>query len=104
MSTPNEIRILRIIRERRDATRRAVAQAMGMSQDYAGLLLRVLADRGFLQNVSGSFYITESGIDELLGTLYHIQGQLQARMNRTARQEQLVQTQIEELKGSKASV
>lgn len=104
MSTPNEIRILRIIKERRNATRRAVAQAMGMSEEYAGLLLRVLVDRGFLQKDSGSFYITEKGIDELLAVLYHFQEQLQARMNRTTRQQKKVEKRIEELTASKATV
>ncbi len=104
MSTPNEIRILRIVKERGSATRRAVAEAMGMSHDYSGLLLRVLVDRGFLQKDSGSFYITEKGIDELLAVLYHFQGQLQTRMNRTARQQKNVEKRIEELTASKASV
>lgn len=104
MSTPNEIRILRIVKERRNATRKAVAEAMEISEDYAGYLLRVLADRGFLEKGSGSFYVTEKGMDELLATLYHIQGQLQAKIYRAARQEKRVEKRIEELKGSKATV
>ena len=99
MSSPNEIRILRIVRELGNPTKKAVAEAMENSEDYAGYLLKVLADRGFLERGSGSFYITEKGIDELLATLYHIQGTLQAKIYRAARQEKRIEERIEELKG-----
>ena len=104
MSSPNEIRILRIVREFGGPRKKAVAEAMEISEDYAGYLLRVLADRGFLEKGSGSFYITEKGMDELLATLYHIQGQLRAKIYRAARQDKRIQSRIEELRGSKATV
>jgi len=104
MSTPNELKILRIVKERGNPTKRAMAAAMGMSEDYAGLLLRVLAGRGSLQKVAGSFYITEKGIDELLAALYYIQRQLQAKMYKAEQQEKRVGRRIEELRGSKATV
>ncbi len=99
MSTPNEIRILRIVRELENPTKKAVAEAMEFPEDYAGYILKVLAEHGFLERESGSFYITEKGIDELLATLYHIQGTLQAKINRAARQEKRIEKRIEELKG-----
>ena len=102
MSSPNEIKILRIVRELGKPTKKAVAEAMEISEDYAGYLLKVLADCGFLEKVEGSFYITEKGADELLATLYHIQGRLQAKIYRAARQEKRIEKRISELKGSKA--
>jgi len=104
MSSPNEIRVLRTVKELGNPTKRAVAKAMDISEDYAGYYLRVLADRGSLEKVSGSFYITGKGIDELLAALYHVQGQLQAKMYKAEQQEKRVGRRIEELRGSKASV
>ena len=104
MSSPNEIGVLRIVRELGSPTKKAVAEAMEISEDYAGYLLRVLADRGFVEKDSGSFYLTEKGMDELLATLYHIQGRLQAKIYKAAQQEKRVERRIEELKGSKATV
>lgn len=100
MSSPNEIRVLRIVREL-GTTKKTVAKAAEISEDYAGYLLKVLADRGFLENGKGSFYITEKGRDELLFTLYHIQGRLQAKIYRAARQEKRIEKRIEELNSSK---
>lgn len=101
MSSPNEIRVLRIVREL-GTTKKTVAKAAEISEDYAGYLLKVLADRGFLENGKGSFYLTEKGRDELLFTLYHIQGRLQAKIYRAARQEKRIQKKIEEFNGIKA--
>ena len=100
MSSPNEIRVLRIVREL-GTTKKTVAKAAEISEDYAGYLLKVMADRGFLENGKGSFYITEKGRDELLFTLYHIQGRLQAKIYRAARQEKRIEKRIEELNSSK---
>lgn len=102
MSSPNEIRILRVVRELGNPTKKAVAEAMELSEDYAGYLLQVLANHGFLEKVKGSFHITAKGIDELLATLYHIQGILQAKIYRAARQGKRIEKRIEELKGSMA--
>lgn len=102
MSSPNEIRLLRIVRELGNTTKKAVAEVVEISEDYAGYLLKVLADRGFLEKVKGSFYITEKGRDELLFTLYHIQGRLQAKIYRAVRQEKRIEKRIEELNSSKA--
>ena len=102
MSSPNEIKILRIVRELGKPTKKAVAEAMEISEDYAGYLLQVLANRGFLEKVKGSFYVSEKGTDELLATLYHIQGRLQAKIYRAVRQEKRIEQRVGELKGSKA--
>ena len=104
MSSPNEIRILRIVRELENPTKKAVAQAMEISEDYAGYLLDVLAQRDFLEKASGRFSITEKGTDELLATLYHIQGRLRAKIYRAVRQDKRIDNKIEKLKGSKAMV
>ena len=104
MSSPNEIKALRVVQELENPTKKAVAEAMEFSEDYAGYLLKVLADRGFLERGAGSFYITEKGIDELLATLYHIQGRLRAKIYRAARQEKRIQERVEELKGVEAKV
>lgn len=101
MSSPNEIKVLRIVRELENPTKKAVAEIMEISEGYAGYLLQVLAEHGFLEKVSGSFYITEKGIDELLATLYHIHGRLQAKIYRAARQEKRIEKRIGELKGIK---
>lgn len=101
MSSPNEIRILRIVRELGSPTKRAAAGAMEISEDYAGYLLRELADRGFLEKASGRFHISEKGIDELFAVLYHVQGRLRAKMYRAARQESRLEKKLEELKGGK---
>ena len=99
MSSPNEIKILRIVRELGNPTKKAVAEAMEISEDYAGYLLRVLLERDFLEKGNGSFYISDKGKDELLATLYHIQGRLQAKIYRAARQEKRIEKKIEGLKG-----
>ena len=104
MSSPNEIRILRIVKELEGPTKKVVAEVMEISEDYAGYLLKVLADRGFLERINGSFYVTEKGADELLATLYHIQGRLEAKIYRAARQEKRIEKRIEELKGSNIKV
>lgn len=101
MSSPNEIRILRIVKELGNPTKKAVALVMEISEDYAGYLLQVLANRGFLERVKGSFYISEKGRDELLATLYHIQGRLRAKIYRAARQDKRIEKKIGELKGIK---
>jgi len=99
MSSPNEIKILRIVEALEGSTKKAVAEAMEISEDYAGYLLQELASRGFLEKVEGSFYIAEKGRDELLATLYHIRGRLQAKIYRAARQDKRIEERIEELKG-----
>ncbi|MCK4419087.1 hypothetical protein KAV79_04710 [Candidatus Aerophobetes bacterium] len=104
MSSPNEIKILRIVRELEGPTKKVVAEEMEISEDYAGYLLRELANRGFLEKVSGSYYIIEKGVDELLGTLYHIQGILQAKIYRAARQQRRIEGRINQLKGSKVKL
>jgi len=104
MPSPNEIKTLRIVRRLGGPTKRAVAEEMEISEDYARYLLQGLAERGFLEKVSGSYYITEKGIEELLATLYHIQGILQAKIYRATRQQKRVEGRINQLKGSKAEL
>ena len=104
MASPNEIKILRIVRELEGPTKKAVAEEMEISEDYARYLLQELAKRGFLEKVSGSYYITEKGMDELLATLYHIQGVLQAKIYRAARQQKRIEERINLLKGGKAEL
>ena len=104
MSSPNEIKALRVVKELENPTKRAVAEAMEVSEDYAGYLLQELASRGFLEKVEGSFYLTQKGRDELLFTLYHIQGRLRAKIYRAARQEKRTQERVEELKAIESRV
>lgn len=104
MASPNEIKVLRVVRELEGPTKRAVAEEMEISEDYARYLLQVLAERGFLEKVSSSYYITEKGIDELLATLYHIEGILQAKIYRAARQQKRIEERINQVKGSKAKL
>ena len=101
MSSPNEINILRIVRELGGPTKKAVAEEIETSEDYAKYLLGELVKRGFLEKNSGRYHITEKGIDELLATLYHIQGILQAKIYRARRQEKRIEERIGQLKGSK---
>ncbi len=104
MSTPNEIRILRIVEALESPTKKAVAEAMEISEDYAGYLLQELTSRGFLEKVKGSFYMTGKGRDELLFTLYHIEGRLRAKIYRAVRQEKRIQEKVKELKGIEVGV
>jgi len=104
MSSPNEIRVLRIVRELESPIKRQVAEAMEISEDYAGYLLQELTSRGFLEKVKGSYYLAQKGRDELLFTLYHIQGRLQAKIYRAVRQEKRIQEKVEELKGVEVKV
>ncbi len=104
MSSPNEIKILRIVREVEGLTKKALAEEMEISEDYAQYLLRELANHGFLEKASGSYYITEKGTDELLATLYHIQGILQAKIYRAARQKKRIEERINQLKGSEVKL
>ena len=104
MSSPNEIRILRIVKELENPTKRVVAEAMDITEDYARYLLQELVSRGFLEKVKGSYYIAQKGRDELLFTLYHIQGRLRAKICRAVRQEKRIQERVEELKGVEVRV
>ena len=98
MSSPNEIRVLRIVKELGEATKRKVAKRFGVTDDYAKYLLDDLNFKGFLEKVAPGIYtITFKGIDELLFTLVHIQGRLKAKIYRAAQQDERVDEKIAEL-------
>ncbi len=98
MSSPNEIRVLRIVKELGEATKRKVAKRFGITDDYAKYLLDCLDFKGFLEKVApGTYTITLKGTDELLFTLLHIQGRLKAKTYRAARQDEMIDDRIVEL-------
>ena len=103
MASPNEIRVLRIVKEFEEgATKRIVAKRFGITDDYAKYMLECLDFKGFLRRVapgSGRYEITLKGIDELLFTLYHIQGRLKAKVWRAAQQDEMIDERIAELAG-----
>ena len=104
MASSNEIRVLRVVRELECPTKKAVAEEMEISEDYARHLLQVLTECGFLDKVSGSYYVTEKGVDELLATLYHIQDILQAKASRAMRQNKRIEERINQLKSGKVKL
>lgn len=104
MASPNEIKVLRIVRELGESTKRAVAKELRVSEDYARHLLECLEWKGFLEKSSGRYTITEKGIDELLGTLYHILGILNAKIYRASQQEERIIKRINQLKQEKTKV
>ncbi len=98
MSSPNEIRALRIVKELGEATKRQVAKRFGVTDEYAKYLLDDLYFKGFLEKVApGTYTITLKGIDELLFTLLHIQGRLKAKIYRAAQQDERIDVNIAEL-------
>ncbi|ODS34288.1 MAG: hypothetical protein SCARUB_00547 [Candidatus Scalindua rubra] len=98
MSSPNEIRVLRIVRESSEVTKRMLAKSFGITDDYAKYLLDSLHFKGFLENVApGRYAITQKGVDELLITLLHIQGRLKAKVYRAAQQDERIDEKIAEL-------
>ncbi len=104
MSSPNEIRVLRIVKELGEATKRMVAKRFGVTDDYAKYQLEDLHRKGFLEKVApGRYAITSKGLDELLFTLLHIQGRLKAKIYRAAQQEERIEEKIAELVVSKGA-
>ena len=98
MSSPNEIRVLRIVKELDEATKRKVAKRFGVTDDYAKYLLDDLHFKGFLEKVApGTYAITLKGTDELLFTLLHIQGRLKAKIYRAAQQDERIDERIAQL-------
>ena len=98
MASPNEIRVLRIVKELGEATKRMVAKRFGVTDDYAKYLLDDLHHKGFLEKVApGRYTITSKGLDELLFTLLHIQGRLNAKVYRATQQEERIEGNIAEL-------
>lgn len=98
MSSPNEIRVLRIVKEFGEATKRKVAKRFGVTDEYAKYLLDCLHFKGFLEKfVPGTYTITVKGTEELLFTLYHIQGRLKAKVWRAAQQDEMIDERIAEL-------
>ena len=97
MSSPNEIRVLRIVKELGEATKRQVAKRFGITDEYAKYLLDGLYFKGFLEKTSPTYTITLKGIDELLFTLLHIQGRLKAKIYRAAQQDERIDENIAEL-------
>lgn len=98
VSTPNEIKVLRMVRESGRATKRTIAGRCGINDEYANYLLEYLAFRGFLYRAGpGRYAITTSGVNEILHVLYRIQDRLRVKMSQAARQNETIEGKIQEM-------
>ncbi|MCK4325405.1 hypothetical protein KAW55_01465 [bacterium] len=103
--TPNEIKILDIVKERDKVSKRKVAGLLGISTDYAGYILERLANGGYLAMVDRGIYsLLPKGVDVLLSQLYFAESKLEADIARCSIERKGIKKEIEKLSARKKNL
>lgn len=105
MMTPNEIKILKIVEAEDKVSKREVAALLGISTDYAGYILRRLANGSYLVMVDRGIYgLLPKGVDALLSQFYFAESKLKQDIARCSMERERIKKEVERLSARKKNV
>ena len=106
MPSPNEIKILRIIKEEKEVNKLLISRRMEITHEYAGYMLNYLAGKGFLKKgppkegtyrVGPQYKLTRQGALILLARLHDTEGKYEGILRRTVFLKTLADEKIDEM-------